>query len=71
MRRFLQVGMECSFCGKKPDAVELLVPGPNRVAICNECIELCGEILSDHRSGKTADDIRRIRQKLGWPEPSP
>ncbi len=36
----------CSFCGKTQDQVKRLVAGPN-VFICNECIELCEEILSD------------------------
>lgn len=36
----------CSFCGKTQDQVKRLVAGPN-VFICNECIELCEEILGD------------------------
>lgn len=39
-------GLACSFCGKKEDAVGKLIAGP-KVFICNECIELCNEILSD------------------------
>ena len=36
----------CSFCGKTQDQVRRLVAGPN-VFICNECILLCQEIISD------------------------
>ena len=36
----------CSFCGKTQDKVRRLVAGPN-VFICNECILLCQEIISD------------------------
>lgn len=36
----------CSFCGKSQSAVKKIVAGP-RVFICNECIELCYEILKD------------------------
>ena len=36
----------CSFCGKTQDQVRRLVAGPN-VFICNECIMLCEEIISD------------------------
>ena len=36
----------CSFCGKTQDQVRRLVAGPN-VYICNECILLCQEIISD------------------------
>ena len=36
----------CSFCGKTSDMVEKIISGPN-VNICNECIELCNEIIED------------------------
>lgn len=36
----------CSFCGKSSDQVRRLVAGPN-VHICDECITLCQEIISD------------------------
>lgn len=36
--------LTCSFCGKSQDQVKRLVAGPN-VYICDECIELCNEIL--------------------------
>ena len=36
----------CSFCGKSQDRVERIIAGPN-VFICNECIQLCNEILDD------------------------
>ena len=36
----------CSFCGKTQDQVRRLVAGPN-VFICNECVLLCQEIISD------------------------
>lgn len=36
----------CSFCGKKQDEVGKLIAGPN-VYICDECIDLCNEIIQD------------------------
>ena len=36
--------MACSFCGKSQDQVRKLIAGP-RVYICDECIELCNEII--------------------------
>ena len=36
----------CSFCGKAQDDVKKMIAGPT-VYICNECIELCNEIVSD------------------------
>ena len=37
--------LNCSFCGKGKDAVIRLIAGPG-VYICNECIDLCNEILA-------------------------
>jgi ATP-dependent Clp protease ATP-binding subunit ClpX len=38
----------CSFCGKSQDEVRKLIAGPN-VYICDECIDLCNEIVSEDR----------------------
>ncbi|MGM0396080.1 MAG: ATP-dependent Clp protease ATP-binding subunit ClpX [Bacillota bacterium] len=38
--------LRCSFCGKPQDQVKRLIAGPN-VYICNECIELCQEIIDE------------------------
>ncbi len=42
--------LHCSFCGKEQDSVKRLVAGPG-VYICDECISLCVEIISDENSG--------------------
>ncbi|MEO1090463.1 MAG: ClpX C4-type zinc finger protein, partial [Pseudomonadota bacterium] len=36
----------CSFCGKSQHDVKKLIAGPN-VFICDECVELCADILRD------------------------
>lgn len=46
----------CSFCGKKQDEVKKLIAGPE-VYICNECIELCNDIITD--AVKTSDDDKK------------
>ncbi|NLT49120.1 MAG: ATP-dependent Clp protease ATP-binding subunit ClpX, partial [Clostridiales bacterium] len=38
--------LKCSFCGKPQDQVRRLVAGPN-VYICDECIELCQDIIKE------------------------
>lgn len=38
--------LKCSFCGKTQDSVKKLIAGPD-VCICDECIELCNEILDE------------------------
>lgn len=36
---------ECSFCGKSKNEVKTLIAGPSKVFICNECIDICNDIL--------------------------
>jgi len=37
----------CSFCGRSEDEVKRLIAGPDSVYICDECVELCQEILEE------------------------
>lgn len=46
MARFDDKQLRCSFCGKPQDQVRRLIAGPN-VYICDECIELCQEIIDE------------------------
>ena len=58
--------LKCSFCGKTQDQVKKLIAGPD-VFICDECVELCNEILDEEffeakeKNGekleKSSDDI--------------
>ncbi len=41
--------LECSFCGKSQDEVKKLIAGPG-VYICNECVDLCNDILEEELS---------------------
>jgi len=47
--------LKCSFCGKSQEQVKRLIAGPN-VYICDECIELCNEILEEELSIYKKDD---------------
>ena len=44
----------CSFCGKSQHEVKKLIAGPS-VFICDECIDLCNEIIRDEATGRGAD----------------
>lgn len=44
--------LHCSFCGKEQDSVRRLVAGPG-VYICDECIELCNEIIAEEGEQQT------------------
>jgi hypothetical protein len=42
--------LRCSFCGKAYAEVGIIVCGPTpSVAICNECVELCTDIIAEER----------------------
>ncbi len=43
--------IHCSFCGKKQDEVEKVVVGP-QVYICNECVQVCNDILTEEGTRK-------------------
>jgi len=48
----------CSFCGKNQKEVTKLIAGP-AVYICDECIQLCSEIIEEE-SGKDAEDLENL-----------
>ncbi|MGI5878010.1 MAG: ClpX C4-type zinc finger protein, partial [Christensenellales bacterium] len=51
--------LKCSFCGKTQDQVRRLVAGPG-VYICDECIELCQEIIDEDFHEILEDQPRAI-----------
>jgi ATP-dependent Clp protease ATP-binding subunit ClpX len=58
----------CSFCGKNQSEVRKLIAGP-AVYICDECIQLCSEIIEEEseKDGKDSDRIltpKEIKEKL-------
>ncbi|SFR84732.1 ATP-dependent Clp protease ATP-binding subunit ClpX [Anaeromicropila populeti] len=53
--------LRCSFCNKTQDQVRKLIAGPN-VYICDECIELCSEIIEEEfESAETESDINLLK----------
>lgn len=50
--------VRCSFCNKTQDQVRKLIAGPAGVYICDECIEICGDILEEEfeEDGAPAED---------------
>jgi len=54
--------LRCSFCGKSQDEVEKIIAGPT-VYICNECIELCNDIIEEERAKETAEDTDTVLLK--------
>jgi ATP-dependent Clp protease ATP-binding subunit ClpX len=56
--------LHCSFCGKSQDEVRKLIAGPT-VYICDECIELCNEIIAEE-----TEEERLISGKVAVPRPT-
>lgn len=51
--------VKCSFCGKTQEQVKKLVAGPG-VYICDECIELCNEIIEEELQDDTGTELGEI-----------
>ena len=57
--------IRCSFCGKTESQVMKLLKGPNGVYICDECVELCSEIIEEEmreeEHGIDAEEINLLK----------
>ena len=65
--------LKCSFCGKTQDQVKKLIAGPE-VYICDECVELCNEILDeeffeskDKESSAEGENIEKSEKPIPKP----
>ncbi|MCH2291117.1 MAG: ATP-dependent Clp protease ATP-binding subunit ClpX [SAR324 cluster bacterium] len=50
--------LRCSFCGKTQDEVKKIIAGPT-VYICDECIELCNDIMEEEWQKERAVDLKQ------------
>ncbi|MBQ7037012.1 MAG: ATP-dependent Clp protease ATP-binding subunit ClpX [Clostridia bacterium] len=60
--------LRCSFCDKTQDQVGRLVAGPG-VYICDECIELCFEIIDEEASLKASSSMSEKKETTSVPKP--
>jgi hypothetical protein len=64
------VKYRCSFCGKSQEQVHQLIAGPGGVHICDECIDLCRQVVTEEAPGD-AEQAHGWRAKAGgleWTE---
>ncbi|MBH37184.1 MAG: ATP-dependent Clp protease ATP-binding subunit ClpX [Gammaproteobacteria bacterium] len=54
--------LSCSFCGKDQVKVKKLIAGPN-IYICNECVDLCNDILLEEESSEANKDLSVAKPK--------
>lgn len=59
--------VKCSFCGKPGDEVGRLVTGPDSVNICDECVAMCNEILTEEKGKPEASGKPGSKRKLPTP----
>ena len=52
--------IRCSFCGKTEDQVRKLMAGPDGAYICDECIEICSEIIEEEFTNEPQTDDSEI-----------
>ena len=62
MAKYDDSRLKCSFCGKTQDQVKKLIAGPE-VYICDECVELCNEILDEEFFEGKEKDSSATRKK--------
>ena len=56
--------IRCSFCNKPQSQVRKLISGPNGVYICDECVDVCSEIIEeefDYEDGNAFGDINLLK----------
>ncbi len=53
----------CSFCGKPKDKAKKLIAGPNGVYICDECIEICREVLTEEEQTEQPESVKLLKPK--------
>ena len=58
--------IKCSFCGKSQDQVQRIIAGPD-VYICNECVEMCSDILGETGYLASEDTEAMLEGKLPVP----
>src|SRR5207244_7904797 len=51
--------LRCSFCNKDQNDVRKLIAGPT-VYICDECIEVCNDIIAEEREEEKARELRSL-----------
>jgi len=61
-------GMQrCSFCGKRAEEVDMLIPSPKGACICNECVEVCSTILGYGAPQEPAEAQQLTMRRLPTP----
>ena len=58
----------CSFCGKTDNQVRKLIAGPNGAYICDECVDICAEIIEEELAGEEMTPVEEEEINLLKPK---
>ena len=53
----------CAFCGKSQDQVRRLIQGPNGVCICDECIDVCSNMMDEGEQFDPRPEINLLKPR--------
>lgn len=59
--------VRCSFCGKSQEQVRKLIAGPNGAYICDECVDICSEIIEEEFAREEAEMDMDIEAEVEIP----
>ncbi len=59
--------VRCSFCGKPQEQVRKLIAGPNGAYICDECVDICSEIIEEEFAREEAEMDMDIDAEIETP----
>ncbi len=59
----------CSFCGKSQHEVNKLISGPNHIFICDECVEICAEIIEDEAEEDNLEALEKGDKEINLLKP--
>ena len=68
MAKVTDTRIRCSFCGKTQNQVKKLIAGPNGVFICDECIDLCADILEEELEDEETGESSHLEINLLKPK---
>lgn len=67
--RFLDDRIRCSFCGKTDGQVRKLIAGPNGAYICDECVDICAEIIEEELAEEDDEAMVPVADEINLLKP--
>ena len=59
----------CSFCGKTQDQVHKMIAGPNGAYICDECVDICAEIIEEEMEEDRGKGAKSAKEEINLIKP--